>query len=315
MFEIKKEQIGKLNKYKLSNTKTGEYFTVIPSFGANINEIVLRKNNQLFSIIEGESNEKSILENRWFKGAKLFPFANRIKDGKYSFENKEYQLFTNQSGEGHAIHGLLFNKHFCVTNLIENEDKAEIEMEYSYVNETKGFPFSFCLYLTLTLNNKGFNINTNVINAGESNMPLGDGWHPYFKFDEPIENIALKIPKSRRILVDNRMIPTGEIMEDNRFVSLRLIGDSMFDTGYVIDENSDFAIAQIYSKFKDVSINFKQQLGENKYNFLQVFIPPSRNSIALEPMTSCTDAFNNKQGLIVLKPKEVFSASYSVYLS
>lgn len=315
MFEIKKEQIGKLNKYKLFNTETGEYFTVIPSFGANINEIVLKKNNQLVSIIEGESKEESILENRWFKGAKLLPFANRIKDGKYSFENKEYQLFTNQSGEGHSIHGLLFNKDFSITNLIEDKDKAKIEMEYSYENETEGFPFSFVLHLTFILNKQGLNINTKVINTGDSNMPFGDGWHPYFKFDEPIEDISLKIPKSRRILVDNRMIPTGEMVEHDSFTSLSLIGDSAFDTGFVIDDNSDFAIAQIYSKAKDISINLKQEVGENKYNFLQVFIPPSRNSIALEPMTSCTDAFNNKQGLIVLKPKEVFNASYSVYLS
>lgn len=315
MFEIKKEHIGRLIKYKLSNKITGEYFTVISSFGANINEIVLKKNNNLVSILEGESTEVGILQNKWFKGAKLIPFSNRINNGKYSFENKEYHLIPNQSSEGHSIHGLLFNKKFSVSNIIENDDKAEIELEYSYVAENKGYPFSFRLQLNLTLNKQGININTKVQNIGDSNMPFGDGWHPYFKFDEPITNIYLKVPKSKKILVNNRMIPTGKMIDDSTFDSLSMIGDSLFDTGYAINEKSEFAITQIYSKSKNISINLQQQLGENKYNFLQVFIPPSRNSIAIEPMTSCSDAFNNKLGLIVLKPNEVFSASYSVYLS
>ena len=49
-----------------------------------------------------------------------------------------------------------------------------------------------------------------------------------------------------------------------------------------------------------------------KYNYLQVFIPPLRNSIAIEPMTCNTDAFNNKEGLIILEPDQQFKASYGV---
>jgi aldose 1-epimerase len=47
----------------------------------------------------------------------------------------------------------------------------------------------------------------------------------------------------------------------------------------------------------------------NKYNYVVLYIPPDRNSIAVEPMTSSIDAFNNKEGLIILKPEEFWSAS------
>src|SRR5437762_1084573 len=38
----------------------------------------------------------------------LFPFPNRIRDGKYTWGQKNYQLSTNDSA-GNAIHGFAFN--------------------------------------------------------------------------------------------------------------------------------------------------------------------------------------------------------------
>ena len=41
----------------------------------------------------------------------LFPFASRIQDGKYSFQENDYQLNCNQTGKN-ALHGLVYNKKF-----------------------------------------------------------------------------------------------------------------------------------------------------------------------------------------------------------
>ncbi|MBL7825649.1 MAG: hypothetical protein JNJ57_03390, partial [Saprospiraceae bacterium] len=43
------------------------------------------------------------------------------------------------------------------------------------------------------------------------------------------------------------------------------------------------------------------QASARKFPFFQVFTPPHRESIALEPMTCNVDALNNEQGLISLK--------------
>jgi len=55
-----------------------------------------------------------------------------------------------------------------------------------------------------------------------------------------------------------------------------------------------------------------QETGKYKYNFLQVYTPPHRKSIAIEPMTCAPNAFNNEQGLIILAPFESFSASWGI---
>ncbi len=55
-----------------------------------------------------------------------------------------------------------------------------------------------------------------------------------------------------------------------------------------------------------------QEVGDGKYSFLQVYTPPTRDSIAFEPMTCAPDALNNKQGLIKLAPEKSVSIKWGV---
>ena len=48
---------------------------------------------------------------------------------------------------------------------------------------------------------------------------------------------------------------------------------------------------------------------QSGFNYLQLYIPPDRSSIAIEPMTCSVDAFNNGDGLIILEVAEVIKAS------
>jgi aldose 1-epimerase len=40
----------------------------------------------------------------------LFPFANRIADGRYDFEGKLYELNINQIEENNSLHGMEYKK-------------------------------------------------------------------------------------------------------------------------------------------------------------------------------------------------------------
>jgi len=88
----------------------------------------------------------------------------------------------------------------------------------------------------------------------------------------------------------------------------------MFDDSYYID-NDKTAITKLYSEQKDLTINLWQDSRYSKYKYLQIYIPPSRKSIAIEPMTCKADAFNSGDGLIVLSPNEKFKGEYGVFLS
>jgi len=52
----------------------------------------------------------------------------------------------------------------------------------------------------------------------------------------------------------------------------------------------------------------------SQYPYLQLYIPPDRNSIAIENLSGAPNALNNKMGLHVVKPQNniVFDTSYQV---
>lgn len=88
MFVVKKDAFGPHERYVLLNHETQEYVSVIPSFGGHVNELILKKNGLLHSIIDGAKTIEELIANPYYKSAKLIPFPNRIKDGKYVFKGE-----------------------------------------------------------------------------------------------------------------------------------------------------------------------------------------------------------------------------------
>jgi aldose 1-epimerase len=314
MFKIIKKPFGKFSKIRLSNEKTGEYVSIIPEFGANVNEIVLSKNGELCSLVDGDKTFEELIKNDWYKGAKLVPFPNRINDGKYSFESNQYQLDINFPSQHHAIHGLVYNKEFSLRQANASKNAVSVELWHNYTGENKGYPFHFSINITYSLSDKGFECQTIIKNIDSRNIPMADGWHPYFKLDEKVDNLYLRLPSSKKILVDKNMIPDGKIDKFGNFKRLTKIEGQNFDDGFSLSGRIGIARTEIYNEEKKLMLVVWQETGKMKYNYLQVFIPPDRESIAIEPMTSIADAFNNKKGLIVLKPNDEFKAKYGVFL-
>lgn len=313
MFITKKEKFGKFTKIKILNIQTKEYISIIPDFGANVNKIILSRNNKLFPILDGYKTYSSLIEDKWSKGKKMIPFPNRIDKGQYTFQGKKYQLPINYPKQGHAIHGLIYNKKFKINKIINTKKQSSVILEYKYKREIHSYPFCFLVKIKYSLNNKGFKTTTKIQNLDSTDIPIGDGWHPYFKINGLVNKLFLKIPAKKKILVDKKMIPTGKYQKIEKFTTLTKIEKTAFDTGFIVTK-SKIARTLLCSKKLNITLNIWQETGNRKYNYLQIFIPPSRKSIAIEPMTCDTNALNNKKGLIILKPNQTLSASYGVYI-
>ena len=314
MFRIDDEKFGKLTRVKLVNTNSKEHVSVIPGFGANVNEIVLSKDGLNYSILDGAKNYSELIKNEWYKGAKLIPFPNRILDGRYTFNRKSYKLPLNFPSQKHAIHGLIYNQTFTVKERTVSKRSASVLLEHLYSGRTDGYPFKFKVQIKYALSRDGFECNTVIKNEHSATIPIGDGWHPYFSVKGRLTDMLLRIPSTQQIEVDDRMIPTGEVKAFEKFASLSRIGDEKIDAGFQLRKGGGHAKTELVDLELDLKVTVWQETGEMKYNYIQVFIPPSRKSIAIEPMTCNINAFNNGEGLIILKPKSTFNATYGVRL-
>ena len=129
-------------------------------------------------------------------------------------------------------------------------------------------------------------------------MPYSEGWHPYYSLGEKVDNLKMTLPKSKLALLDKADLPTGNFQDDTRFVGGRTIGDEFINDCFCLGEEQ----AHILLEGQAGTLDIWQQTGAEQYNALQIYTPPTRASIAIEPMTSEPDALNHHRGLIEIPP-------------
>lgn len=104
----------------------------------------------------------------------MIPYSNRIRDGRFCFNNKEIQL---TGADNHAIHGALRKLPWRV----KNETDRDILCTYSAPTDgAVNWPWPMTTEIRYTLDSNTILSEIRVRNDGDTPMPVGFGWHPYF---------------------------------------------------------------------------------------------------------------------------------------
>lgn len=225
-----------------------------------------------------------------FAGSILFPFANRIDDGKYIFKDKTYCLTCNEIENNNAIHGLIYDKNFIITDTNTHEDYANATLTYEETNPPEGFPFAYKIELIYKLSHHELSLQVKVKNTGSEDFPFTLGWHPYFYCDD-FDKSFLSFDSNKDIIMSRNMIALGS---SQRLVANPFsLKNKQFDDCFVLNN----------SEIEFYTPNYKIEMqGFPKSNFFQIYTPPNESRIALELMTGVSDSFNHKKGLQILKP-------------
>ncbi|MCL9967697.1 MAG: hypothetical protein NBV56_00080 [Aquirufa antheringensis] len=282
---------------EISNKKTGDYIRIDEKTGASLIELNL---GGLSLIDLPGSSDHPLASNPYHPSALLTPWVNRVRNGNYSFKGKNYQLPINEPALGNAIHGLLARVPFTLVQKTE----SSVTLEHAYQGAEPNYPFPFTFRYTYTLAEEGgLEITFMAQNTGSTSMPFACGWHPYFSFpDTKAADLSIKFHPTSRFLSDSQMIP---LKEEN------LQGKSEF----VFSQEKVDHVFRLEPREKHVTefIDHKHQRSlfltqsSVQFPFLVVFQPEGYHSVAIEPMTANTDAFNTGDGLIELAPSEAFS--------
>ena len=132
----------------------------------------------------------------------------------------------------------------------------------------------------------------------DQSMPVSDGWHPYFSLGTTVNDLEIFLNTDTMIEFDEKLLPTGNILVDNRFKSPVKLGNISLDNCFVL---KDFAKPACILKNNATGISL-EIIADKSYPFLQVFTPDHRKSIAIENLSSPPDSFNNKINIDILKP-------------
>ncbi len=311
-FEIQERDLDGLTVYRLQRNDGAAFCDIVPAHGATVLQLALTKDDQPIQLINGYSTREELERNKASQNIHLAPFPNRIADGKYTFEGTDHQLAINKVNENNAIHGFIWNKEFKVVKKEEGKKVTQLELAYSYLGSEQGYPFPFAIHITYGLSDDGLIIKVKVQNGGLNNMPFGYGWHPYFDLRKQADDLELKLPSCQEIEVDERLIPTGEKEEYPSHKDFEKIGEKQFDTGFKITAEEKYHITKVRDPERDLTIGVWQDKGLMDY--VQVYTPTDRKTLAIEPMTCPANAFNSGEGLLSLKPSETVQFSFGVFV-
>ena len=240
--------------------------------------------------------------NESYASAILFPFANRIKDGVYSFNNTTHQLHCNDIVNNNAIHGFIALKPFKFLDSTLTKHAVSVSLVYNETEREQGFPFLYSIVLKYTLTQDSLSLKVTIVNNDNEPFPYTIGWHPYFNSSNLYKS-TLIFDSSERFVFNDRML-TDKVIEHKESMPFSLSNKTLDDcftlnTNTVLFNTPDFELAL-------------QSTSKNKY--FQIYTPPIANTIALEPCTGGSDSFNNGIGLQILQPKQQSDGIWSLTL-
>ncbi len=269
------------------------------SRGANL--IFLRSNSG--AIILREPDYDKGIDNPYLYGMPILFPVNRIENGKFTFDGKEYVFPINEPKTNCHLHGELHEKEFEIVKRREDRLVAKVSSIFGGINE-------FEVLIDYKLIKNGVRIKTTVNNLSNSKMPVMLGYHTTFN-SSFFENGKNNIKVGFNVEIERNMstyLPNGNYPKFDE-VSLELLKGTFnplskpisrhyscnnLDKIVNFDENSNMSV--VYKNSKNL-------------NYRLIYNGNADGYICLEPQTSMANAPNisldkKLSGFDYIKPRK-----------
>jgi aldose 1-epimerase len=104
----------------------------------------------------------------------LVPFGNRVAGNRFSFGGRDYVLQPNTDWDKHYLHGEGWQAEWTVA------DRAAGAITLAFEHRGANTPYEYRAEQTFSLAENQLEMKLSVENHGETALPFGLGWHPYF---------------------------------------------------------------------------------------------------------------------------------------
>lgn len=241
------------------------------------------------------------------QGKILAPWPNRIADGRYTYNNQEYQLPITDVKTNCATHGLVAWKDWVIADM----HTSFVELE-TYVSPIYGYPFLIKLSAHYeVIDGMGLKVDLKALNVGKEEAPFGIGMHPYITCEGlSIDECKLSMPFDECFSNNERKCPESRVKVEDlgfNFKEPSLVGTTEIDHCFIAQNAPHVSTVQLESKKIQVYL-------KTSAPYIQLFTPAklNRRCLAVEPMSCPGNSFNNGIGLIRLKEQQYYSLNYLI---
>lgn len=236
----------------------------------------------------------------------LHPWANRLSGLKYRAAGRDVTLdgaspLLHFDDGGLPIHGVPWSR-LAWETVEATPERLVARLPWASPQLMAIFPFPHRLELAVTLGSDGLTFETTLTAEADGPVPLAFGFHPYVGLPGVGRaDWRLTLPPMRKLLLDPKGIPTGA--EENFGGFDGPLGTLQFDDGFALQaKHASLAIA---GGGRRITIDFVEGFVN-----AQVFAPPGKDFVALEPMTAPTDALVSGRHLRQVGPGQSFRAIF-----
>lgn len=239
----------------------------------------------------------------------LHPWANRLGDTRYRAAGHEVNI---DPGDPHArrdpaglpIHGLLAASPYWDE---EHRDATSLQATLDFGDHAEllaAFPFPHRVSMEVRLSDSALSVTTTVTPTSDRSVPISFGFHPYLVLPGvPRADWRVTVPAAERLVLDDRLIPTGE-QRPVSAIEDQPLRDRTFDDGFAELARPEFALA---GGGRRIVVRFLEG-----YSFAQVYAPPDYDTVCFEPMTAPADALRSGRGLQLAEPGDSYRAAFSI---
>jgi len=292
----------------LINISAGDYHAGIRTFGGGLSELKFQGRNLV------EPNDETDSSGR-YRGDLLAPWPNRIRDGRYSINDHEFQLPINEVGRNNALHGLVNLLQWTVTD--SSTSTATLESSLSAYDF---YPTTLQMLVYYELDENGLTWKLTAKNVGTNRVPYGASIHPYLiaQPDQQVDDWALRLPADEVLDIDPyRLLPLNLVSVarknldfrngaaiDQRFIdhAFKVESSPLERSVDVIAKNGRGVRMEFDSSSPWIQIHTSDRIGEKN----------SRTCLAVEPMSCPPDAFNSGRDLIWLQSGDEHTMTWRI---
>ncbi len=300
----------------LTDSVTGSSAQIAVNLGFNCFDFKAQVNDQKIDVLyaaEGFAEGGQALSHSGIP--LLFPYPNRIRSGRYSWDGKDYELpkaLVAHEGAGNAIHGFCLDRAWRVTEQTESSVTGVFRISEDAPDRLPLWPTDGQIQIRYSLNNGCLRADIEVTNPTDVPLPWGFGTHAYFALPLAASSDAgqctVYAPVEKKWELDE-CLPTGQLLDpptDGKLSDAPKFDGLKLDDVYTQVKPTN-GVVECRVVDEQAGLQMVQRC-DDSFREVVAFTPPWATAVCLEPYTCTTDAINLQQkgidaGLQVLEPQ------------
>jgi aldose 1-epimerase len=231
----------------------------IIDYGATLTSLILPSENNP-EIVLGFDTLEDYLQHEFYFGCIIGRVANRITHGRFSYQDKTYQLACNFN-QRHHIHGGVKGFDKIIWHGEAFTEKNAVGVKFSYLSKDgeEGYPGNLEVVCTYILTNDN-ELKISYWAKTDKATPIDLTNHTYWNLadagNDSILEHQVQVFADRYIVTDHEYIPSGEIRSVHNtpfdFTQLTRISDRIaavrgYDVFYILPETKNLRLtAKVY---------------------------------------------------------------------